>query len=489
MLAGDQLYEDFWDIKPPLIYALYALPIGVAGEHVEAIRAFHLLNVMLATGAVSAATWRFFGQRAALFATGFYAFSYFPLAGYDGLGEPESLMAWPAVLAFALYRTRDDDANALPLAFVSGLLLGFAVAIKFPAFLLVFGLPIAELIMRTGVGWSLGGAIKRLMLAALAFLLVQAAWAGYLLSIEAWSAFVDIQRNYTLDYNQFRWSSGVWYPRAVLNETSWWLVTALYLTVPAWAALFFAHAREQRPAVYFFAFIAMLGVLSVWWQGKMFHYHWLIVVPFLAILAGYACDSLLQLLRPLGKQALYSASALLLGAFLMAAWAPLMSIYDLNELLAKRLDGQLTQSQLEERYNFNLTQNRELVAHVRDTGAPSDRLYVWGFWPAPYWLADRELATRFVTNSGLRAAWAPQAWRDELIDDLTRSPPRFIAVAAGDNMPWLTGTPWTSDQDFCVGFPELRGFVEGQYKPVLNNGLFTLYDREAEEAQAAGRCG
>jgi Dolichyl-phosphate-mannose-protein mannosyltransferase len=489
ILTGDQLYEDLWDIKPPLIYALYALPIGVAGEHVEAIRAFNLLNAALVTGAVSLATWRYFGQRAAFFATGLYAFSYFPLAGFDGLGEPESFMAAPAVLAFALYRTREDDANAPPLAFVSGLLLGVAVAIKFPAFLLVFGLPLAELIMRTWSGWSVGGALKRLTLAGLGFLLVQAAWIGYLVGIDAWSAFVDIQRNYTIDYNQFRWSGDVWYPRSVLSDTSWWLVNALYLTVPAWAALFFAFVRGPRPAVYLFASLTMLGIMSVWWQGKMFHYHWLIVVPFLAILAGYACDSLLDLLRPLGKQTLYSASALLLGAFLIAGWGPLLRTYDLYDLLVQRVDGRLTQSQLEDRYYIEFTLNRQLVAHVHENSAQSDSLYVWGFWTAPYWLADRQLPTRFVTNSGLRADWAPEPWRQELMSDLTRSPPRFIAVAAGDNMPWLTGTPWSSDQDFCEGFPELRGFVEGQYKPVLNNGLFTLYDREAEEAQAAGRCG
>ena len=31
VLAGDQLYSDFWDIKPPLIYLIYAIPFGLAG--------------------------------------------------------------------------------------------------------------------------------------------------------------------------------------------------------------------------------------------------------------------------------------------------------------------------------------------------------------------------------------------------------------------------------------------------------------------------
>ena len=45
----------------------------------------------------------------------------------------------------------------------------------------------------------------------------------------------------------------------------------------------------------------LLALLTVWWQGKYFDYHWLIVVPFLAPLAGYAFDEAINLTRSLAR--------------------------------------------------------------------------------------------------------------------------------------------------------------------------------------------
>src|SRR3990172_3356504 len=40
ILDGGQLYRDFWDQKPPLIYLLYSVPFALVGEHMEAVRVF-----------------------------------------------------------------------------------------------------------------------------------------------------------------------------------------------------------------------------------------------------------------------------------------------------------------------------------------------------------------------------------------------------------------------------------------------------------------
>jgi hypothetical protein len=234
--------------------------------------------------------------------------------------------------------------------------------------------------------------------------------------------------------------------------------------------------------------MALLCVLAVWWQGKMFHYHWLIILPFLAPLAGYTCDRVLEAARPLGRGTVQAASALLVGGLLIAVLSPLLRLYDDYDYLLKRLDGTLTQSQVEERYFGELRLNREIVDYMNANGDPDDLFYIWGFWTTPYFWEDRPLPTRFVANHGLRSEWTPPEWRFELLDDLEASRPRFIAVAAGDFQPWLTGTNESSDQHFCTGFPELKSFVSESYQPVLNNGLFVLYDREAPTGSAFPRC-
>src|ERR1700675_646830 len=76
ILDGGQLYRDFWEHSPPLIYFLYALPFLLAGEHMEAVRVFDLINVGVAMAGVFFLGRRFFGERAGVIAAGLYAFAY-----------------------------------------------------------------------------------------------------------------------------------------------------------------------------------------------------------------------------------------------------------------------------------------------------------------------------------------------------------------------------------------------------------------------------
>ncbi len=479
ILDGGQLYGDLWDIKPPLVYLIYALPLALVGEHMEAIRVLDLLNTTLAMGAIFLLSRHLFNERAAIFAAGFYGFTYLTWAGLVGLAEAESFMAGPLALAFFLYRPEDGRPGAWPRALATGLLLGMVFALKSSALLFVLGLPAAELLLRGETAWTVRGALRRLGLAALGFLLVQGALAGYLAIGGVLDDYIDIQRNYTAPYNAFRWSPiDISHPRFLLQVTAEWIRDTSFIVVPAVIALFFA-VRQPRYAkgAYFVASLAALGVLGIWWQGKVFRYHWLIMIPLVAPLAGYAVDRTLRLFSPLGGRAAWAASVVLVGGLLLLATEPLLDTYDNYRTLVSFADGSLTRREVEARYEPLLSLNHDLVDYVRANGDADDRLFIWGLWPVTYFWLDRPLVDRFVGNHGLRATWAPESWRRELIDDLTAAPPRFFAVARGDNQPWLVGTSETSDKHLRDSFPELRRFLEGQYLLVLDLELFILYER------------
>jgi 4-amino-4-deoxy-L-arabinose transferase-like glycosyltransferase len=487
VLNGDRLYVDLWDIKPPLVYLIYAVPMAIGGESDLSIRIFTLLCAAVTVAGVFLLTRRFFGQRAGVFAAGLYSFSYFALAGFVALGEAESFMVAPLIFAFFVYQTRDER-RSLPAAFAAGLLLGCAIALKFSAALIVLGLPLAELLLREREGWTPRGAVIRLTYAAAGFLFVQAVWIGYLLLEGVWDEFYDIQTNYTIPYMRFRWApEGTDYWRSVIESTGGWMVGAAYLTIPAWAALFFGLARGPWRPVQFLSLLVLLSFAAVWWQGKLFHYHWLTVVPFLACLGGYACSSLLDILPPIGERRTY-AVALLLGGFIVTAIAPVLDTYDGYKFLVRRVSGDMSQIEVEQRYFWELTLNRQLIDQIRARGDEDDSFYIWGFWTTPYWWEDRPLPTSFVSNHGLRAVWADPEWRVQLMQDLEDTNPRFIVIAAGDHQPWLTGSDRDSHADLCENFLGLRRFIEESYQPVLNNGLFVLYDREAPAPTAFPRC-
>src|SRR3990172_3222132 len=124
ILDGGQLYQDFWEIKPPLVFFLYTITFAIAGEHMEAIRVLDLINTALAMGAVFLLSRRLFNERAAVFAAGFYGFTYLTWARFDGLAETESFMAVPLALAFFLYRPEDGRRDAWPRALAAGPLPG-----------------------------------------------------------------------------------------------------------------------------------------------------------------------------------------------------------------------------------------------------------------------------------------------------------------------------------------------------------------------------
>lgn len=488
ILEGGQLYEDLWEIKPPLIYLIYAVPFAVAGEHMEAVRVLDLVNTALAMGGVFLLGRRFFGERAGIYGAGFYGFAYLTWARFDGLAETESFIAAPLVLAFFAYRPDDDRRFAPIMALAAGLLLGFAFAIKTSAVLFVLGLPAAELLLRREGSWSASGALRRLASAALGFLAVQGALAGYLGAGGALDDYVDIQRNYTAPYNAFRSSaSDLSYPRFVLQVTADWIRNTSFIAVPAAVALFLAlrHPRRAK-AVYFVASLAILGVVQIWWQGKMFRYHWLAMFPLLALLAGYAVDRVGELSSSMGRREAWAAWVLLAGGLAVLASQPLAGTYDGYRTLVRYADGSLSRREVEMQHHPFLLGNHQLIDYVRANGDDDDQLFVWGFWPIAYFWAERPLVTRFVANNGLRATWTPESWRSEVMDDLRSASPRFLAVAVGDSQPWLVGTTETSDEHLRDSFPELRGFVEDNYVPVQNLDLFILYERMSPTALDVG---
>jgi hypothetical protein len=247
VLDGGQLYRDLWEIKPPLVYLIYAVPLGLFGEHMEAVRVLDLINTAIAMTAVYLLTRRLFSDRAGVLAAVFYGFTYLTWARYDGLAEAESFMAAP--LALALYCYLPDDRGSPGRTLAAGACLGVAFALKSSVILFVPALPAAELLLRRRDGWSPAGAAQRLTLAGAGFLIVPAALVVYLAGGGALDDFIDIQRHYTLPYNAYRFAPGESsHLRFLLQGTSDWLRDSPFLVVPAALALFVAFYRPGQAA-------------------------------------------------------------------------------------------------------------------------------------------------------------------------------------------------------------------------------------------------
>ena len=479
ILDGGVLYSDLWEIKAPMVFLFYAVPVAVFGEHALAIRLLDLANTLVGVLAVYLLGRRFFGQLAAMLGAGLFGVTYLTWGNVGALAEAEAFMAVPLALGFYVFLPRDDARSTHLRAVASGLLLGLAFTFKGTALLFVLGLPAAELLFRQEGRWGPAGAARRMVLAAAGFVAVQSVVIVYLSTAGGLSDFVDIQRNYTQPYNQFLYPEGMEYPRFLVDETSKWMKDTPHLIVPAAVGLLFAlfRPRYQRGA-YFLALLAIIGVAGIWWQGKMFNYHWLVILPLLAPLGGFGLEQLWRLFANLPERGRRLGLALLGALVLLLFLQPMLHTYDGYRVLARRVSGSMSQAEVDVHYMRLLEQNHQLVSYIRENGSSEDQLFVWGLWPVlHFWLDDRPLVSRFASNHGLRATWAPESWRNELMADLEAAQPAFFAIGQGDVQPWLVGTNETSQEHFQNNFPALRSFVESGYELVLDNGLFHLYQR------------
>ena len=137
-----------------------------------------------------------------------------------------------------------------------------------------------------------------------------------------------------------------------------------------------------------------------------------------------------------------------------------------------------TRREVEAHYSWPLPANHAVVDYVKANSGPDDRIYIWGLWPqVEFWLDDREPFNRFTVNSGMRATWSPQKYRDELMRDLRAAPPRYFAIGQGDRQAWLVGTSQTSQEYIDDDFAELELFLDENYQFVRDFGIMTLYER------------
>jgi hypothetical protein len=64
-----------------------------------------------------------------------------------------------------------------------------------------------------------------------------------------------------------------------------------------------------------------------------------------------------------------------------------------------------------------------------------------------------------------------------LIRDLRSTPPRFIVVARGDQIPFVTYVNLDSEE-YLKTFPQLETFITSNYTPVADFDAFVVYRRK-----------
>jgi hypothetical protein len=126
--------------------------------------------------------------------------------------------------------------------------------------------------------------------------------------------------------------------------------------------------------------------------------------------------------------------------------------------------------------DYNLDADRQLALDIRSRTSSSDSVFIWGFEPSTYFLADRPLASRWIYDVPQRSQWQRGFARRELLRDLAQNRPKVIVVEHYDVFPGVTGSNLDS-RDELPNFPELKALIDAQYRKVRDIEDFEVYER------------
>lgn len=465
LLQGKIPYVDLWNPKPPAVFYVYAGAMALFGQTAPALR---LLDLLIAPVLLWAAHWigvRAGGPRAGLWAALLLGVFYFTETFWT-LTQNDGLVLIPMMLSMvAALKAAEGGARRWAWAFVSGLLAGVAFWFKYPFALFAGAAALAYLLtsrkarLPDSAGFIFGGA------AALA------AGAGVMWAIGAWAALLESARvtsAYTaLGFNPtdfaaametalgFRWSH-------------WGLLFALAaagIISGLWPRFTPETARRRMTWALIGWLAAAFAIMAV--QAKGYDYHWLPMLPPLALLGGTGAAALT---RRLPGRAQVTAAALLLALAFTTIWRPALPY----------LSGQQDQLAWFDQFQggeFNAGESQRVVDYLRARTTPGDSLTIWGFRPEVYYLSGLNPATRFIFQFPLVANWYPPAWRQEHVDVLWAALPPYAIVLQADYMPWVTGSHDDSNT-LLQAYEELSDWLIYNYEPDTQIGNFFLWRRK-----------
>lgn len=481
-------FVDAWDQKPPGIYLLYSLALRLPGPLMVRVRVFDAAWTLATVVLVYELARGFWSPRAGVMAALLYGAVYATIQGFWYLAQPDGLLALPLLGALLLYSRAGTHWRGKVACLIAGMLVGFAFQLRFTAapLLPAFALVMAYECPRGRRRW-----LRRTTWLVAGFLLSQLALALYLVAGSALGAYLEAMR-FASGYATTGWPFA---PRErtpalflayARSATLSWLTAQVMLTLPALAGGFAAFAIKRDAAARAITAMALCAYAGIAIQQKFFWYHWQIVLPLLAMLAGWALDQVLTRIevhtRPGPAMA---AKAVLIGGFVLATPDVTNGAFSQWNDLLHRDDTRLTRVRYDNQFGafgdrtYSYLADRQVSAYVRDRTNSDDQIYVFGYDPLIYLLSNRQSASRFIYALPLMSDWAPSGWQEEFVNSIRIAAPRYIAVQSYEGAAtWITG----QSEDTAAWAWKIDAFaalLTDQYEHEIDIEHFSLYRRKA----------
>lgn len=478
---GAAHYRDIVDVKPPLIYHLYAAAAAIFGSTVWSFRLLdYLLQLVTALG-IGALVGRYSSRRRGFVAALVYVIFYCAQS-FNGTAITESYVGLLAIPMIALQLRRRNALDFIVIGALAGLLfllkysLATPLAAAIAAELLLFAEPLALRLRNAAL--AIGGFLVSAAMLPL-YLAITDGWAGF----GEMNAFIaGYMRNQSPGLAAAVQEALTALPSYFADEYSLTLLAASVAGVLlALRSTRVVGERDRETQLLGLATInAALMIVGVVIEQKYRAFHLSRLLPYAAILssAGLAwIVSRVRAQRPLGR---YGRLALMLALPVALALSPLSryALHGAGALLwVTRGDAGFDRLYPSTALGYSFVDLRTIGEHIRGSRAPGDELYVSGSVAGlVHAFADDVPASRIYHSAFLIAPYAPPMWREEIRRFILERQPRFVVVQLRDSMEEMTGTRLSSE-GALRSLPGVDSLLQWEYDTAVTTTDFELYER------------
>ena len=406
ILRGGLPYRDAIEIKPPGTFYLYAMAIALFGATTEAVRIFTAFYSLLTIIAVFGVAHLIAGVRSGLCAALVYGvFSTFPLL--QGTSNSEVFLVLPLTLGVWFFLLGAESKQPLHFS-LSGLCAAFALLIKPVALPIVVLQLLLLFIIKTGDGrW------KEKALNITVFLLPVLALAAVTLSYFYLRGGLNDLLYWTVEFPRHYKDIEVIGPS--IGKVL--IILASTLELPAIfgisSALWLAVTRRTVTGMLPLLMI-ITTCLAIALPGKYFPHYFILIMPFLAIPAGFGLSSIFIMHR--------LAAGFTLFLLMAAIWFAVMTNHRFYTVYSPE------QVSAHKYAESTFVESVAVASYLQERTSPEDYIFQWGFEPELYFLAKRRCPNPFLVNMLPSWSKSPVAAIKKMQQSLIEKKPAYIIL-------------------------------------------------------------
>ena len=474
LLEGKIDYKYVFDLKPPGVHFSFALGQLVFGKSMLSMRLFDIIW-QYATGLVIfLITFKMTSSKfSGLLASFLYIFLYYRLDYWHTL-QADGFLNLPFALSIFLLIGENINSHRTKY-FFSGVLFGITILFKYT---LILFLPLAVLVLFFNTGKHPIKSYYKPLLFVSGFIIVNLIvliiyfFSGAL--GEFWNIqFVQIPKYAGLGYG----TESTGFIIANIIRLFFRSVYAPLILLSVIVSIYYAVKKKLGKDILFIFMWAVSSVTGLIIQWKFFYYHFLVIIPSIAIGSAIFFNFIIKDFKRKYRAAVILFSIIFLAGYFILAFGPYKHNYaDMLSYLNSK--NSLEQLYIKKGFTsdsaFMVGRTLKAVDFVKNNTNINAGIFVWGFDPLVYYLSGRHCVSRFIYNFPLYWKENNTVFRQEFLNSINREKPKIILVSQHDELYYISG--YKEDSKLMLKrFPEFNRFIEVNYDYKTQIDDFYIY--------------